>query len=109
MTYNEARKRARNRLRKYSVIDVSIGVIEIINSPTKDKIEQLQKLPWIQLQLLRICFEDQLNQTGKWSFNRPTKLQNIVRDLEHSAHELWSRRRSRTLKAFNQLLIGENL
>jgi hypothetical protein len=90
MLYNDARKQIRNRLQKYSIIDVTIAVIEIINSPTRNKFEQQQKLPWVYLQILRICFENQRAQIGNWSVSRSARLNEVINDLKKSSFELWN-------------------
>jgi hypothetical protein len=90
MLYNDARKQIRNRLQKYSIIDVTIAVIEIINSPTYNKLEQQRKLPWVYLQILRICFENQRAQIGNWSISRPARLNEVINDLKKSSFELWN-------------------
>lgn len=56
--YYEEYKRIRNQLRKYHPFGVLLAGISYLHQPVTNEIEQLQKLPWLVLLLIKWAFID---------------------------------------------------
>ncbi len=61
LTYDEAAKSVRNRLRSYSAVSVVRLALDLSNaSRDKEPLDQLQQLPWITFLIVKLVLEDKM-------------------------------------------------
>jgi len=82
--YYSAYKRIRNKFRKYNSLSVIIGCFNYLYSPAKDKMEELNKQPWLILLLVKwILLDEQFNVHNEKSIpaNKLNAILQAVHDL----------------------------
>lgn len=82
--YYAAYKQIRNRFRKFDSVELVGSCIDYLYSPVNDQIQELQKLPWLVLLLVKwILIDDEFGAPRKKSLSKAEfyKLLQMVRDL----------------------------
>lgn len=82
--YYNTYKQIRNRFRKYDSVELISACIDYLYTPTKDQLQELQKLPWLVLLFVKwILIDDQFDKSGKKPLSRQEfyKLLHMVSDL----------------------------
>ncbi len=82
-TYYSEYKKIRNKFRKYDPLHIITECIIYINKPSKDKIDQLQKQPWLVLLLIKwIIIDDEFHIPGRKKIDK-SKLQELLHLMYH--------------------------
>jgi len=64
--YYAAYKQIRNKFRGYKSLELIASCIDYLYTPTKDRLGQLQKLPWLVLLLMKwVLIDDEFDEPGK--------------------------------------------